>query len=284
MGIYDRDYLRDDERPSGWAARSMVINLIIVNAAVFLVNFVSEDRINPWLELDSRLFQKPWECWKLLTYGFAHADFLHILLNMYFLWLFGNELEGIYGRTEFLRIYLVAIVFSGLIWAGITAVSEPDKLVTVVGASGGVMAIMMLYVLHFPRRVLLIWGLIPIPAWALGGLYVLFDLAHAFQPRAGGDEPQVANVAHLAGAAFGFVYFRSKVNLGRFVPRRLSDLKGSLLKPKLRIHDPDREAEDLTRQVDRILEKISREGEASLTKKERQTLEEASRRYQRRRQ
>jgi hypothetical protein len=63
----------------------------------------------------------------------------------------------------------------------------------------------------------------------------------------------------------------------------LSDLKPKLFRPKLRIHDPDKEAQDLGQQVDAILEKIHREGEASLTKKERKTLEEASRRYQRRR-
>jgi hypothetical protein len=96
----------------------------------------------------------------------------------------------------------------------------------------------------------------------------------------------VANVAHLGGAAFGFVYFRSHINLGRLMPRKLSDISGSLfrLRPKLRIHDPADEVVDLNRQVDEILEKISREGEASLTKKERRTLEDASRRYQRRRQ
>ncbi len=144
------------------------------------------------------------------------------------------------------------------------------------------MAIVILFVLNFPRQLLYIWGVLPVPAWALGIFFVVGDLLGFAQGNQAGGV-QVANIAHLAGAGFAFIYFRSKLNLGRFVPSRLSEMKGSLFRPKLRIHDPEKEALDLGRQVDAILEKISREGEDSLTKKERRTLEEASRRYQQRR-
>jgi hypothetical protein len=87
----------------------------------------------------------------------------------------------------------------------------------------------------------------------------------------------------LGGAVFGFIYYRTGLNLGRLIPRRLS-MGAFRWRPKLRIHDPEEAGKDLNQQVDRILEKISRQGEASLTKSERRTLEEASRRYQRRRQ
>jgi hypothetical protein len=97
--------------------------------------------------------------------------------------------------------------------------------------------------------------------------------------------PQVANSAHLTGVAFAYAYYRGKLNLGRLIPARLSDLKPRrLFRPKLRIHDPETKRQDLSREVDAILEKISREGESSLTRKERRTLEEASRQYQRRKQ
>ena len=205
---------------------------------------------------------------------------MHILLNMFGLWLFGTDLEGIYGRAEFVRIYLAAIVVAGLVWFGIEAANDAQAIL--IGASGGVMGLMILFVVHFPRRVFYVWGIFPLPAWALGILYVLMDISGTIHP----DGAQVANVAHLAGVAFGLVYYQSGMNLGRLVPRRLSGLSGAAfrLRPKLRIHDPQDEARDLTAQVDEILAKISREGEASLTKTERRTLEEASRRYQRRRQ
>jgi hypothetical protein len=126
----------------------------------------------------------------------------------------------------------------------------------------------------------LLMGILPIPAWALGVFYVAYDM---FGVGAANPTDHVAHVAHLSGVAFGFVYFKSGWNLGRLIPQRLS---GSMFRfrPKLRIHDPEEASRDLSNQVDAILEKISQQGEASLTKKERRTLEEASRRYQRKRQ
>jgi hypothetical protein len=85
----------------------------------------------------------------------------------------------------------------------------------------------------------------------------------------------------LAGAAFAVVYYYTGWNLGRWLPSRFS-WKALKPRPKLRVHEPDRE-ESFSDQVDRILEKISREGEASLTAQERHLLEDASRRYQQRR-
>ncbi len=100
---------------------------------------------------------------------------------------------------------------------------------------------------------------------------------------AGHPTDNVAHVAHLSGVAFGFIYYQTGLNLGRLVPRRLSG-NPFRMSPKLRVHDPDEASRDLSDQVDAILAKISQQGEASLTRKERRTLEEASKRYQRRRQ
>lgn len=282
MGIYDRAYLQEEEPSGAWSpGRSMVTSLIIVNVVVWLLGaFAEPQQVNNLLALRSDLFTHPWQAWQLLTYGFAHHDFWHLLFNMLGLFFFGRELEGVYGRFEFLRIYLVAIVLAGLVWVAMAAASPEQA--RLVGASGGVMAVVFLWVLHFPKRMVYIWGVLPVPGWALGTFYVVSDLLGLFGPRSG-DGPQVANVAHLTGVGFALVYYKTRMNLGRFIPRKLGDLKPRLLRPKLRIHDPDKEARDLNLRVDAILEKISREGESSLTKKERRTLEEASRRYQQRR-
>jgi membrane associated rhomboid family serine protease len=207
--------------------------------------------------------------------------------------------EQIYGRAEFLRFYLVTIVAAGLVWLavqvaqGVPAVQEIPAIdgapamqgVVVVenvgarllGASGGVMGVMILFVLHFPRRMFYIWGIIPLPAWALGAICVLSDLLGARNQS--GD---VAHVAHLAGVAFGATYYLTGLNLGRLVPQRFGS-RLFRMRPSLRIHDPQQDARNLSEKVDEILEKISQQGESSLTKQERRTLEEASRRYQRRR-
>jgi membrane associated rhomboid family serine protease len=284
MGIYDRTYLQDEDYGgASWSSgRSMVVNLIIANAVLWIANGLVNDQINPWLELVVDDQAQPWQVWRLVTYGFAHYNLMHVLFNMFGLLMFGREIEGIYGRIEFLRIYLAAIILAGLVWLAIQVISgQPAALM---GASGGVLAIVMLWILHFPMRLIYIWGVLPVRAWVLGTFYIAGDVLGLLGFGGSNQQgTQVANVAHLTGVAFAFAYYRGKLNLGRLIPTRLSDLKPRF-RPKLRIHDPDKKSRDLSREVDAILEKISREGEGSLSRKERKTLEEASRQYQRRKQ
>jgi membrane associated rhomboid family serine protease len=295
MGLYDRDYVR--EEPRGFflgGNRSVVTNLILLNVGVFLVDVLFcahdlEDRsvahyLSDWMEVSADVFHQPWMAWQLLTCGFAHdpTNIWHVAGNMFMLWLFGRDVETIYGRREFLTIYLTMIVVASLAWV-VSQVVLFGGFAThyLLGASGAVAGIMILNVLHFPRRLFYFWGVFPVPAWLLATLYIGQDVMgynNSLRTRSGG----VAFEAHLAGAAFAFLYYYTGWNFGRLMPRRLS---WSMLKrrPKLTLHQPPRREEDLGRQVDRILEKISREGEASLTQAERRTLEEASRHYQQRR-
>jgi hypothetical protein len=125
---------------------------------------------------------------------------------------------------------------------------------------------------------------IPMPAWVLGVLMVLADMLGGIGATAGQN---IAYEVHLAGAAFAFLYYRQRWNFGRLLPGRLS-WPWLRSRPSLRIHQPgadkpDSESENREQEVDRILEKIHREGEGSLTRKERRTLETASREYQKRR-
>jgi len=294
MGIYDREYYREEERSGMFATRTMVINLMLITAAVYVAQLIFDEpqfpgqRPDPhrqpllyWLSLDSEFWRHPWQAWRLVTYGFLHSrdDFKHIFFNMFGLWLFGRDVEGVYGRVEFVRIYLTAIVVAGLAWLlGEQVMPHGENhFADVVGASGGVMSIILIYVLHYPKRTFYLFPIpIPVPAWALGTFYVLADILGI---NAGGN---VAHIAHLGGAAYGYVYYRTRWSFGRLVPGNwsLSRLK---FKPRLKIHDPTVSDRDLTSEVDRILEKISRDGEASLTKEERGVLERAARKYQQRR-
>lgn len=292
MGIYDREYYRDEPRSGLLGDRTMVTNLIILSVAVYLIDLitggVTKESFGDWLQLDPNLLQRPWQAWQLVTYGFVHdpRTITHVLFNMFVLWMFGREIEQILGRMEFLRVYLTAIVLSGLTWVIFETIKQgPSSGAPLIGASGGVYAIMILWILNFPKRTILFMMFLPMPAWVLGVFYIVADVIGIFGSPVAGNQPGealTAHAAHLAGAAFGFLYFRNHWNLGRFVPARLS-LSSFRLRPRLRVHDPEQERRDLGRQVDRILEKISQEGEASLTPKERKTLEKASRRYQQRR-
>jgi membrane associated rhomboid family serine protease len=294
MGIYDRDYYREPQsRYTLRGPRTIIGTLILINVVVFLADglLTSPDPsqglgdINRFLAVKIETLTKPWLWWQFVTYGFAHAsapEYWHILGNMLVLFFLGRDIEGLYGRKEFLRLYLATLVVAGVIWAVVGKIQGVEPEQAAVGASGAIAGVVVLYALNFPRRILLLFFVIPMPAWAVGMLVVVLDLLGAL----GYSGTHVAYTAHLAGAAFGFLYYQFGWNLSRWTSGWFS---GAWLKsrPKLRVHDPDRRSrrdKELGDEVDRILEKIHREGEDSLTRKERRILENASREYQKKRQ
>ena len=231
------------------------------------------DATSPAFELfalHKSLFRDNWKIWQLLSYGFMHADIFHIGLNMLGLFVLGRDVELRYGRWEMLRFYLLAIVVSGASWLLIQKVT-PYPSSAVEGASGAVIAILILYCLNFPQRRLLLMGIVPIPAWGLGLGVVLIDLFCVVTSLGG----NTAYEAHLAGAAFALLYFKCGWNFGRipsFHPR-----KWFKRRPRLKLHHPEAEdKKDIA--ADKILEKIRQDGESSLSRKERRILEDYSRR------
>ncbi len=288
MGIYDRDYYRQARPSFGLSFPQTVVGyLLLVNVAIYLVD---------WLVLDHPLFGlccltgatlTNFQWWRFVTYAFIHApEPYHIVLNMFGLWMFGREIEGLYGPKEFLRLYLALAVFGGLVWAVGNQLTHGAAQSSVIGASGAIAGIVILYALHFPRRILLLFFVIPTPAWIAGVLMVTLDALGAIQSHrasAGESGSQIAYTVHLAGAALAFIYYRAGWNFGRFPPGSFS-WRRFRPKPRLRVHLPEDEEESLAKEVDRILAKISREGERSLTREERRTLQNASKQYQKRRQ
>jgi membrane associated rhomboid family serine protease len=294
MGLQDRDYYSNEQPPQGLTfgggQRMLVTNLVILNVALFFVDALTTNGswLSDFLSLKADVYAHPWNFWQLLTYGFVHAPLgskegiWHVGLNMFMLWMFGRDIEARLGRGEFLAFYLVSIVVSGLVWlvmenawlasSGLQGVlPRPPQML---GASGGVTAVFMLFVLFYPRRTLYLWGILAIPAWLIGAFVVGQDLIRGLTGSAG----SVAWQAHLAGASFAFLYLKSGWRLSSLVgghhgwsvpmPRR---------RPSLKIHDPDRSSQDMEREADRVLAKLHREGEESLTAKERRVLERYSR-------
>ena len=302
MGIYDRDYYRPQQSsPSfpSYRPRSVVISLIVVNVAVWIIDAftpgVYAETLNGpvlvghWLSdhlgVEVSTLTKPWLWWQFVTYGFTHSpkDFGHILGNMLVLFFLGRDVEYRYGSKEFLRLYLVMVVFAALVWTIVNQISGTPGWAGAYGASGAIAGVVVLYALNFPHRTLLLFFVIPMPAWLLGALVVLWDIYGAM---AGSHAtPNVAYSMHLAGAAFALVYFKQQWNISRLTDFRFGWLKSVFQrKPRLKIHDPEKPADsDMAEEVDRILAKLHDKGEAGLTSKERRTLENASREYQKRR-
>ncbi|NLF69199.1 MAG: rhomboid family intramembrane serine protease [Candidatus Anammoximicrobium sp.] len=286
MALHEREYYRDDRRPPlHFAERLMVTNLVILNVAIYLIDTFlgGEHWLQNALSLSSADLAKPWLWWKFLTYGFAHhSDVAHVFWNMLGLWMFGRDVEMVYGRREFLRIYVLAVILGSAVWAlRCLMFGSPQVEHVLLGASGAVTAVILLFVLHYPKRTILLMFVLPVPAWVLGALVIGGNVMEMVGSQPTPGRQNIAFDVHLAGAAFAILYFRFGWSLGGLLPALFSprsSWKRFQRKPRLRIHDPDPDDGDVIEEGDRLLIKVHREGEASLTAKERRVLEAYSRR------
>jgi membrane associated rhomboid family serine protease len=296
MGIYDREYYRGEPGGPSWfrGVAPWCKTIIVINCAVFLgqqVMRADSPALFGWLAASPEGIFKHGYIWQLLTATFMHVGILHILGNMWFLWLVGREMESLYGSRDFLAFYLAAAMVSTLGWALLQFASHQPNTV-MVGASGAVMAVVTLYTLFYPRREILFF-FIPMPMWALLLIYLVF-------PLISGQDHRVAYEAHLVGAAFGFCYKQFDLRWSRLVD-------GKFRRPRLRIFSPvpfdqtrsrapssSRSSsegagaksstvsvlpeEQLDARLDEVLAKIAREGRSGLTEDDHRVLQEASRR------
>ena len=200
--------------------------------------------------------------WQLFTYMFLHGGVLHLALNMLVLFMMGPETEREMGRRQFIIMYLLSGVLAGLGWI---IISGGDSGTYCVGASGALFGVIGAFAALSPQRelTLLLLFLFEVPmkartlALALGGLEILFLV---YEPFGGG----VANAAHLGGGVAGYVYvsLMIRLNPGATTPA------GAIACRRRRLGSRAGESEEL----DRILEKMEKDGLKSLSPDERDVL------------
>ena len=145
----------------------------------------------------------PFQPWQLLTYGFQHGNLTHIAFNMFGLWMFGQDLERLWGPRRFLTFFLVCVVGAGIIQ--LIVAGWQGGLYPTVGASGGLFGILLAYGLTFPNRIV-VPLFPPIPMRAIT-FVIVFGLLELYLGVSGGA-PGIANFAHLGGMLFGFLMLR----------------------------------------------------------------------------
>lgn len=188
-------YTRPDSFPP------IVKNLIIINVLVFVAGFLLAGQIN--LKLQFALFPigAGFEPYQIATHMFTHADAMHILFNMFGLWMFGKVLENVWGPKRFFLFYILCGV--GAAAAHLAVQYFMGTGAPAIGASGAVMGILAAFAYLFPNTELYLM-FIPIPIkakWAVLGMVVL-DLVGGVGQVTGDN---IAHFAHLGGAATGFI-------------------------------------------------------------------------------
>jgi membrane associated rhomboid family serine protease len=196
---------------------------------------------------------------------FVHGGVWHVAINMFVLWMFGSELETIWGKNEFLKYYFVTGVGAGIIWL-IFNISGSNAIL--IGASGAVYGILMAYGLIFPNRTVYIYFLFPVKVkW-----FVIFIGAIAFISSMGTGS-NISHLAHLSGMLIGYLYLRFSDhwrNITFNFRKKIIELK-NLHKDK----NNQREIK-LKKEVDMLLDKANIFGWDSLSDEEQIKLKSSS--------
>ena len=312
MGLRDRDYTQDDftgnqkHRKRRTKGISVTITLILINLVLWLANgllFSTANDPNDMGALTNLLLLREnyvkyiSSCYRFLTYGFAHDahNWMHIVFNMVGLLMFGygmmlgispngfgfvrgDNVENQLGRLEFAGFYLLTIILGGIVFA---LINFDESKAAVLGASGGVCGVILLYAWMFPNKTLLLYGILPMPMWAIGVLFVLLDAWGA----AGSLGNGIAYSVHLAGAAFGTLYYFLFFKQGMTLTGWLGFLFRPGRKSNLRIHTPEGSASNPSKEdefncrLDEILKRYGEVGESGLTSEEREFLRRASQKF-----
>jgi len=293
-------------RPSGFGGFSffppVLKNLLIINGIVFLFQMISgnlvingipvEEVVYKWLALNPIVGNSfNFQIWQLITYQFLHGSFSHILFNMFALWMFGVEIENLWGSKTFLIFYLSCGVIAGIFHLLLSPLLGLGAAYTI-GASGAIYGVLIAFAMLFPDRLIYIYFLIPVKAKYLIGFMIIIEFLAV--DSAGSN---VAHLAHLGGALAGFLYVLYRRRPSTFPnmfgsnPRgtRASNLfskSGNLFSKKesriqnakfYEINDEEAKENEASQEViDAILDKISKSGYQNLTEKEKKILFEVS--------
>jgi len=215
-----------DENPSS-SVPVVTRALIVLNVAAFLYELMMGPQLREFvfafglvpLRLTLALHEQReallYPVLTIFTSMFLHGGWLHLIGNMWYLWIFGDNIEDRLGSVGFLFFYLVSGVVAALLHVALNA----DSRLPTVGASGAIAGVLGAYAAAFPRaRVVTLVPLFPffqilaLPAMLVLGLWFVFQffsgfLALGFAPR-GADSGGVAVWAHIGGFAFGWIAMR----------------------------------------------------------------------------
>lgn len=182
--------------------------LILANVTIFLVERLTGTPLFVWFALwpIGANIEPGFGVWQLMTYGFLHADFGHLFFNMFAIFMFGSQIEMLFGQRWYLSYFLVCI-FSAAVMQLIVAAVTNGPAVPTVGASGGVFGLLLAFGMYFPRRkIMLLFPPIPMPAWLFVTGFGLLELfLGVYNPSSG-----VAHFAHLGGMVGGYLMIRHR--------------------------------------------------------------------------
>jgi membrane associated rhomboid family serine protease len=187
--------------------------LLLINVGVFCVDYMLGGLLTRWFALYP--VGPNFMPWQLVTYAFLHDvnNLFHIIFNMLGLWMFGAELERLWGPKRYMQYYAASVLAAGLSQLVLSALLGSQA--PTIGASGGIFGLLLAFGMMFPdRRIMLLIPPIPMKAKVFVAIYGALELFLGVSNPYGG----VAHFAHLGGMLGGFLmiqYWRGKPPFGR---------------------------------------------------------------------
>ncbi|MHC4670700.1 MAG: rhomboid family intramembrane serine protease [Planctomycetota bacterium] len=280
----ERDYLRMSfgrpPRAPFWstypATKALLIGLVAIHLVMAFLYSLAPDAwraVREFLLLHPEHALKRFFVWQLVTCALFHAQgtIWHLVFNGLMIFFFGRIVEQRLGWRRYVYFCLGATAASSLAFLVESALL--DQVHPMLGASGLAMGLTVLAACWYPHTTVLLFFVLPMPLWVLAALLVFMDLIMLLQMPG-----SIAHSAHLGGALYGLIYFR----YGGGVERIFGAIDRMADKQRLRKQQRRHQREsELRREVDRILDKVNREGMAALSKEERRFLKEASEKLRR---
>ncbi len=278
MGFENRPYYRDSSGGYGGgqgggprislgfpSLTPTIKKILIINCLVFVGQMILPRSIQLWFVATGQPPVALLHVWRLISFQFLHANFMHLFINMLLLYFFGTSLERTWGSKKLLYFYLTCGFIGGLLFEVASAFGAFHGL-PLVGASGGVLGVMAACAVLFPQMKVYVYFLFPIPIRVLILLITIGYIANVLgrfdnpNSNAGGD------LCHLGGMATGFLWIFSNSYFASFRQKTAQGAFQAKMKQQ----------QQLQFEVDRILSKVREQGIQSLTRKEKQTLERAT--------
>lgn len=239
--------------------------LVIINVGMYLLQIITESQLD-MIRIFGLSTKTIWPLiWQPITYMFMHGGVWHVAINMFILWMFGSELEAIWGKTEFLKYYFVTGIGAGLVWLLFNIGGSNAILI---GASGAVYGILMAYGLMFPNRIVYLYFLFPVKVkW-----FVLFIGAIAFFSSMGTGS-NISHLTHLSGMLIGYLYLRFSDHWRNII----FNFRKKIVEMKSMQKDRDNQQKmKLQQEVDTLLDKANICGWESLSEEEQLKLQSSS--------
>jgi membrane associated rhomboid family serine protease len=138
--------------------------------------------------------------WQLFTYLFLHGGWLHVIFNLFALWMFGSDLESLWGSRKFLFYFFLTGVGGGLL----CVMLQPSSGAPTIGCSGAIFGLLLAYGMTFPERLIYMYMVIPIKAKWFVVIMGVIEFVASYSDAGSG----ISHFAHLGGMLFGYLYLR----------------------------------------------------------------------------